>query len=148
MTALRELTAADIAALAGILAKLRPHGARQWEPPGIRAALGKAAHLNAADVLMAAIRLSQDRTAHTPGQIAIPSSECWREKPAAPTPTKPTVCRIHGTQHHGPCPSCRADELAHDPHPKPPGQRRPPDQITAVITELRDIAAHTSQENR
>ena len=80
MPALRELTAQEVAVVAGMLAKLRPYGAPQWQPAGIRATLAKVAHLDAADVLVAAIRLSQDRTAETPAQIAIPSSECWREK--------------------------------------------------------------------
>lgn len=82
MTALRDLTADDIAALSGILAKLRPHGAPRWQAAGVRASLAKVAHLNAADALMAAIRLSQDRSADTPAQMGIPASECWREKVA------------------------------------------------------------------
>ena len=85
MTTLRDLTADDVAALSGILAKLRPYRAPRWQPAGVRGALAKVAHLDAADALMAALRLSQDRTAETPAQIGIPSSECWREKVAETT---------------------------------------------------------------
>lgn len=117
MPALRDLPADEIAVLCDTIARLRPHGARRWQPAGIRAALAKAANLDAANVLMAAIRLSQDRTAETPGQIAIPASECWREKPSEWTPPVTRErCRTHGVTLNalGICSSCRADELAYD----------------------------------
>lgn len=80
MPALRELTAEEVSCLAGIIAKARPYGAPRWQAAGVRATFAKVANLEATDVLMAALRLSQDRSAETPAQIAITSSECWREK--------------------------------------------------------------------
>lgn len=106
MTALRELTAEEISCLAGVIAKARPYGATRWQAAGIRATFAKVAHLDATDVLMAALRLSQDRTAQTPAQIAIPSSECWREKLADPV----TVHEPFDRQHT--CGICGYDEQA------------------------------------
>lgn len=95
MPALRELTAQEASVLAGVLAKLRPYGAPRWQPAGVRAVLAKVAHLDATDVLMAGLRLSQDRSAETPAQIAIPSSECWREKVADQVHTHKPFVREH-----------------------------------------------------
>jgi hypothetical protein len=142
MTALRELTADEINTLASIIAKLRPTGARRWDPAGIRATLAKVANLDAANVITAAIRLSCDRNADTPGQIAIPSSGCWREKPSDWTPpTGRDICRDHGTARNalGICPSCRADELGTDtPSPPPSRGRLDPDAAADAIAALRD----------
>ena len=85
MPTLRNLTRRDIDGLSDLLPRLRPYGAPRWQPDGVRAALQKVADLDAADVLMAALRLSQDRGAETPGQIAITTSGCWRERVAEPT---------------------------------------------------------------
>lgn len=154
MTALRDLTADEINALAGIIAKLRPHGARRWDPTGIRAALAKAADLDATNVLMAALRLSQDRTAHTPAQIAITTSECWRERltdPATPAPRQRRYCTTHAVMLDGlgVCASCRADEIGTD-GPSPPARPTrglPAAQIAEVVNELKDIATSTSAGN-
>lgn len=144
MTALRALTADEINTLANILAKLRPHGARRWDPTGIRAALTKAAELDATNVLMAALRLSQDRTAHTPAQIAITTAECWRERlvdPVAAPPVLQRYCDTHNVRVIGVvCPSCRADELGADgPAPAArPARGLPAGQVADVVSELRD----------
>ncbi|MFJ9387738.1 hypothetical protein ACIRON_02885 [Nocardioides sp. NPDC101246] len=95
MPTLRELTAEEVSVLAGVIAKARPYGAPRWQAAGIRATFAKVAHLDATDVLMAALRLSQDRTANTPAQIAIPSSECWREKLADPVEVHKPYVRGH-----------------------------------------------------
>lgn len=147
MTALSSLSSDQIATICEVIAKLRPHGARRWDPPGIRAALAKVAHLDASNVLMAAIRLSQDRTAETPGQIAITNTECWREKPGSWTP-KPTQCAVHGIQHAGICPSCRAEQVGGD-GPTQPTQtpHLDPEVNTAFADELRDIVAKTKGDH-
>src|SRR4051812_45328291 len=99
MPALRDLNATEIAALCGVVVKLRPHGAPRWQEAGVRASFAKVATLDAANVLMAAIRLSQARTAETPAQIALPAAHCWTEKPGEWTaPPQPydhgTACAI------------------------------------------------------
>lgn len=161
MPALRELTAQEAAVLAGMLAKLRPYGAPQWQPAGIRATLAKVAHLDAADVLMASIRLSQDRSAETPAQIAIPSSECWREKVGDQTHThKPYVaehtCDICGFAES----ACRLRwEGDHEftPVPLARGRALPKEEAVEVVTELKnhiqpmrqvaDQGSETTEEN-
>lgn len=141
MTTLRELTADEITCLAGIITKLRPHGARHWDARGVYEQLGKVADIDAAEVIKAAVRLAQDRTALTPGQIAIPTSECWRERlrEVAPPPSRTRYCTVHAVMlnAHGICPSCRADELVGD-ETTPPGEQLSADAARSVVDELRD----------
>lgn len=146
MPALRDLERGIVEAHAETLCRIRPHGAPRWQPPGVMAAYAKVAHLDAANVLMAGLRLSQDRTAATPAQIGIPSSECWREKVSDWSPTtKATYCPTHQVQlKAGICPSCRADQLAADDDTPPPSRGLPADQITSIVSELRDIAHATT----
>lgn len=143
MPALRELNADEVSVLAGILAKLRPHGARQWQPAGIRAALAKVADLDAANVLMAAVRLSQDRSAETPGQIAITSSECWRERVAESVPVHKPYSRQHTCGICGfaedQCRARWATDHDFEPVGAAAGRRLEPDDAHAAVAELRDI---------
>lgn len=141
MTALREFTADEIACLSGILAKLRPHGAPRWQPPGVRAALARVAGLDAANVLMAAVRLSQDRSAETPGQIAITSAECWRERvaePGAAQPSNEPFCGYCGKPESY-CRRVFCDDHAFEPERPAVRRRLDPGQAHAVVGELRDI---------
>ncbi len=145
MPILRDLTAEEISVLAGIIAKLRPHGAPRWQAPGIRAAFVKTAHLDAANVLMAAIRLSQDRSAETPGQIATTSAECWREKPsdwkppAAPFDPHST-CDVCGKDEA----TCRRNPFAEHgfvPVAIAPKNRIPDEHVKPLTDDLRDRVA-------
>lgn len=129
--------------IATLAAAMRPHGARQWDHPGIVHAIHRVQHLALADVAMAAIRAAADRNLHTPAPIADTRSSAWRERLTDPAPTKATYCPAHNVQlKAGICPSCRADQLAADT-PTPPRRGLPADQITSIVSELRDIA-HTT----
>ena len=136
MTALRELTADEINVLAGIVTKLRPHGAPRWQPAGVRAAFVKVAHLDAANVLTAAIRLACDRTAITPAQIAITTSECWREKPSdwqpPPDRTDPALlCDTCGQPRH------RCQQAGHTFIEAGRARALPPPDPTEAVARLR-----------
>lgn len=142
MPALRELTAEEISCLAGIITKLRPYGAPRWQAPGVRATFVKVAHLDAADALMAALRLSQDRSAETPAQIAITSSECWREKVGDQVHThKPYVaqqtCDICGFAKSD-CEMRWAGDHEFTPVPRGRDRRLPKDEAVEVVTELKN----------
>ena len=116
------------------------HGARKWDPPGIATAIRKVAHLQLADVVAACMRAASDRTIDTPAPIGDTRSSAWRERLAEIQPTKPRICRIHGTQHAGGiCPSCRADRLGTDT-PRPPIRHGALDAeaAAAITAELRD----------
>ena len=141
MPALRDLTPTEIATLCGILAKLRPHGAPRWQEAGIRAALVKVQGLDAANALMAAIRLSQDRDAATPAQIGLPASQCWAEKPGEwRAPTEPydvgKVCGICDQPER----RCKATEhiSGHTYIPKPVALAAVPSEPEAYAGDLRD----------
>jgi hypothetical protein len=144
VTALRSLDANEISVLAGIIAKLRPTGAPRWDAPGVRAAFTKVANLDAANVLMAAIRLSQDRSAETPANIAKTNTECWREKVSdwSPPGTRER-CPEHEVQLDAlnQCRSCAAENYG---QPKTPIARKPaadPEVAAAMVAELKDIVA-------
>lgn len=145
MTALRELTSDEIACLSAVLAKLRPHGAKRWDAAGIRATLAKVAQLDAANVLMAAIRLSQDRSAETPAQIAIPSSQCWVERVSDwQPPTKPydhgTACGICDQPED----RCRANQWSgHEYQPKPAALAA---RVPGHMSDRLAKAQHTQEE--
>lgn len=146
MPSLREviLTAEEAEVIARVIARLRPTGSRRsdWDTPGIRAAMQHVAHLDGANVLMAALRLSQDRSAITPANIGKTNTECWREKPGTYIPQS-TRCREHGVQHTGVCPSCRAEQVGND-EPTPPRTNTyglDKDDIAAITSELRDHLA-------
>lgn len=149
MTTLRDLTGDEVTCLAGIIVKLRPHGARRWDARGVYELLGKVADFDAAEVIKAAVRLAQDRTALTPGQIAKPDSECWRERlrELPPPPRQRRYCQTHAVMldANGICRSCRADELVGD-ETTPPGERLAPDAARSVVDELRDHARGGTDE--
>lgn len=128
--------------IAQLAADIRPHGARRWDQPGILAALHRVQTLALADIAMAAFRAAADRAIDTPAPIGDTRSSAWRERIAEPVATKTEYCRIHGTAlKAGTCPSCRADQLAGDqPTERRPGQRLPPEQVAAIVGELRDHA--------
>lgn len=145
MPALRDLSATEIATLCGILVKLRPHGAPRWQEAGVRAAFAKVANLDAANVLMAAIRLSQDRTAETPAQIGIPAAQCWVEKPGEWTaPSEPYdhgtacgVCDLPETR----CRAMRWSGHEYEPKPTALATRIPGEHAGGLVVGLRDRAA-------
>lgn len=153
MPALRDLAPEEIATICGILAKLRPHGAPRWQEAGIRASLVKVQGLDAANALMAAIRLSQDRDALTPAQIGLPASQCWAEKPGEwRAPTQPydhgNVCGICD-QPEARCKSIPEAISAHTYQPKPDALAAVPTEPKAYTGDLRDRAAkaqHTDAE--
>lgn len=132
----------DAEALALLTKHARPHGASQWDTPGILSAIAQVHHLDLAEVMKACARAAQDRNLRTPAAIGDVRSSAWRERVAdVVTSTRPQICRTHGTQHRGPvCPSCKADELGADGPATParPARGLPADQVHDVVDELRD----------
>lgn len=142
MPALRQLPRDQVIAFADSICKLRPHSAPRWDTQGVLAALAKVANLDGANVMMAALRLSQDRTARTPAQIAITTSQCWIERVSDwSPPTTHDICPTHGVTKNaiGLCASCRADQLGatHDIATPTRTGARNPDAIKAITTDLR-----------
>ena len=138
------LTHDQAAHIAPIIAACRPYGARRWDAPGIVAALMKVADRSLPEILRAATRAAEDRSAETPAVIAAANSLHWRERALEPVPTKPVVCRIHGTQHSGGiCPSCRSDDLAPGDiaGDTRPGERMPAE--AAHLTTVETVSLHT-----
>lgn len=108
------LTKPEAEALTMLAVAARPSGARRWDGPGVIAALGKVAHLDLANVVMATMRAAADRSVDTPAVIANPRSPCWAERINQVTPRSPS--RDHQ------CWSCGRDlDDCHEDHPK----RRP-----------------------
>lgn len=81
------------------------HGARNWDEPGIAAAIAKVTHLHLVDVTNAAMRAADDRDLATPGAIGNPAAPCWRERNvdrvvhAAPIPPA-ELCDVCGKPLH------------------------------------------------
>lgn len=139
------VTRAQAELLATVTADARPHNAARWDVIGIVRAIEKVAHLDLAEVMKACGRAAQMRDLRTPAAIGETTSSAWRERVLdVATPTKPRICRIHGTQFYGGiCASCRADQVGAD-SPAPPRSRGAldPADAASAIAELRDHA-HT-----
>lgn len=129
--------------LAVLTAAARPHGAAQWDPPGIVAAIAKVAHVDLAEVMKACARAAQDRTVRTPAVIGDMRSSAWRERLAElASPMKPRICAVHEVQYAGGvCPSCRSHELAAVVPRTVPHGRLAPDDASEVVNDLRDRLA-------
>lgn len=132
--------------LAGLIADCRPHGARQWDVPGILAAVWRVKDRQLVEVIRAFTRGAEDRTAHTP-TVVVTNPTYWREPALERPATKAEYCRIHGTALRGGiCPSCRADQLNPDGRPSSPARPNrglPVDQIHELVGEIRDHAHPT-----
>ena len=96
-------------ALTALLHQLR----KDWDLPGIRAALQKAAELGSpADVAVAACRVASNPQAKTPGLIPEPGTH-WQGL-AAGQRIAPVRCPEHPQQKAAACPDC-----AEEATPKP-----------------------------
>lgn len=96
-------TRAQLEALTALLGQLR----HDWDLPGIRAALARAAHLGtAADIAVAACRVAANPDAHTPGLIPGPGAH-WQGTTTGLRPV-PIMCIRHPDQNAGHCLKCFA----------------------------------------
>jgi len=96
-------TRAQLEALTALLGQLR----HDWDTPGIRAALARAAHLGtAADIAVAACRVAANPDAHTPGLIPAPGAH-WQGTTAGRR-SVPIMCILHPDQKAGHCLKCFA----------------------------------------
>lgn len=97
------ITAAQLQALTALLGTLR----KDWDTPGIRAALARAAHLGTgADIAIAACRVAANPDAHTPGLIPAPGTH-WQGTTAGRR-SVPIMCIRHPDQKAGHCLKCFA----------------------------------------
>lgn len=130
--------------LATLACAMRPYGARQWDPPGVLAAIAKVADRNLASVTMAVTRAATDRTAVSPGVIYARDSIHWAERLTDPTP--PTN---HGPwcTHCGqaePAPIHRSGDHAFTTRPKPAD----PNHVAAALTQARRALHGTDATRR
>jgi len=94
-------TKAQLEALTALLGQLR----HDWDTPGIRAALARAAHLGTGgDIAVAACRIAANPDAHTPGLIPTPGTH-WQGTTAGLRPV-PIMCIRHPDQKAGHCLKC------------------------------------------
>lgn len=141
------VTRAQAETLAPIFADCRPHGARQWDVPGILAAIWRVKDRQLVEVIRAFTRGAEDRTAHTPA-VVVTNTTYWREPALARTATKAEYCPDHGTALRGGiCPSCRADQLGADGPASAarPNRGLPADHIAELVDEIRDHAHPTPE---
>jgi len=110
-----RLTRSQGEALTALLGQLR----KDWDLPGIRAALSKAADLAPpAEVAVAACRVAANPEARTPALIPEPGKH-WQGTTTGKRPA-PQVCDDHPDQPAGRCPACEATAI-----PAPSGWRTP-----------------------
>ena len=95
------ISQSQLQALTALIHQLR----KDWDLPGIRAALVKAATLgSAADVAVAACRCAADLEMSTPGLISQPGVH-WQGTTVAKRPV-PVMCQTHPAQKAGGCVEC------------------------------------------
>lgn len=143
----QQITALTIAA--------RPTGAPRWDHAGVMSALARVAHLDLAEVLIAAGRAARDRDLDTPAPIGNPAALCWIERPIErPVPTKTTPDERCGIcshpRHPGKCRYCPSTDT-HQFDPDFPVER-PEEAVrltaAAVREELRAFGDRpTDEEN-
>lgn len=103
------MTKAQTEALVALLGQLR----HDWDLPGIRAAVVKAAELGSAtDVAVAACRVAGKADTRTPGLIAQPGAH-WQGTVTGGR-SLPLFCLTHSDQPLGRCTVCDAEALAVD----------------------------------
>ena len=90
-------------ALVALLHQLR----HDWDTPGIRVAIQRAAQLGTpAEVAVAACRVAANTAVKTPGLIPEPGSH-WQGLPAGQRPA-PVMCPEHPNNRITACPPCEA----------------------------------------
>lgn len=140
----------ELRAIAFLVARCRPTGAKHWDEAGIVANLRKVGHVSLPEVIMAATRAAANREADSPGVIPVTTGEHWREKVSERTrmtpPRKEDACRKHGGWQDN-CPGCRADELAGDPSPEPKREKATVNEETrnAALAAAREAIAEASR---
>lgn len=141
----------EIRALAFLARRRRPHGAFQWDEPGIIAAIEKVRHLALGEVQDALGRAADDRNARTPGVIVNLASSYWRTEHTdrAPAPTE----RVNSAELCDVCGKTRLRHAATDhaflavgeylAHTKLPDK----DTLRQIATDIKqDIACTTDTE--
>lgn len=138
------LTDDDIRLLTWQARRARPHGAAQWDEPGIAAAITKVRHLSLADVMRAVANAADDREAQTPGVIANLRSKCWQDRPMRP----PGGSDIEASKHCATCGEPPHDDVPDDNATDTPGHiyvsvararggRRPPEAAHQIATDIK-----------
>lgn len=90
-------------ALVALIHQLR----KDWDPPGIRAAIQKAQHLGpACDIAAAACRLAANPDARTPALLPEPGTH-WQGTSTGQRPA-PLMCPDHPQHRLTRCPDCQA----------------------------------------
>lgn len=107
---------------------------KDWDLPGIRAAITKAAEVGSGhDVIVATVRAATNLEARTPALIPQPGPH-WQNTTAGGH-QPPTMCGIHPTHRALRCPECAVQD------------RATPDQIATHRQRARELAAHPTEEN-
>lgn len=127
------VTDRDIAGLVYFARRLRDetYGCKTWDEHGTDVIFAREyAGKNLRIALEEVIAHACDPTAKTPAAI----TRGFRPSREASSP-KPVICETHGLQHHGLCPSCRADQMLGD-HTQP-AARPDPDRTTTGLAACR-----------
>lgn len=106
---------------------------KDWDLPGVRAAIRQAAEIGPAfDVIVATVRAAANTEARTPAFIPSPGPH-WQGT-ATGSHQPPTMCGLHPEQRALRCPECATTPTA------------TPEQIAAARQRARELAANPPQE--
>lgn len=131
------MSQAQMQALVALLGTLR----KDWDLPGIRAAVVKAAELGTAtEVAVAACRIAGSLEARTPGLIPQPGNH-WQGT-AVGARALPIMCLSHSDQPLGRCTVCDTEALAVDHEA---GLRRVKDELARAKAEARARSTEAQQ---
>ena len=95
--------------LAALVACIR----RDWDTPGIRAAISKARHRGTPlEIARALLTLTENKPLRTPALLVEDGAHWGPTAPGAPVSSR-AKCRVDGHDYYRlPCAACKADELA------------------------------------
>jgi len=120
-------------ALCALLGQLR----KDWDLPGIRAAIQKAQALGSpSDIATAACRIAGNPQAKSPGLIPHPGTH-WQGTAVAARPV-PVMCLTHTNQPRGRCKACEAASEGVDHAALAAAARK---TLTAAKAELKEARA-------
>jgi hypothetical protein len=162
-----NVTDQELRAVAFVVARCRPHGARQWDEAGIYAKIAEVRDRSLGSIIIAAVQAAEDRAALTPGVIPTPGPH-WRTPDAAPVTTADKVepsahCAGCG-KPKGICETRRAvqrgmdrDDPRYDDHEYTPvgaarGHKRPPEVAAeihqALAADIQPMREPTRRDDR
>lgn len=134
------------AALVFLARSVRPAGARPWDEVGTAKNVTKVAAGNTADVILGVIRAAADPNAITPGVIAT-NGPHWDEGTYVPAP--PVSETVPRQDCCSVCYQPLQGHTAPDGHAPIRNVRpeKPPVDLAATITGLRDLVAHAQPDH-